>query len=106
MWARAGGGLGGPTNANFPGKNGGEFDSIEGPAHETRPQDRRVMPKVLIRNHFYLMLPLGSEHLGVSDLAVASKCRPHATFFLLNDCRGPRCTALEVHGTSPWWSAR
>lgn len=81
MWARAGGGLGEPTNADLPGKNRGEGDSNQGPAYDTEPLDRGVMLKLLIRNHFYLMIPLGSEDLVAFDIAVASKCRPGAIFF-------------------------
>ena len=48
------------------------------------------MSKLLIRNYFTLMLPLGSEDLVPFDSAVALKYRFCATF-PLNGCRGPRC---------------
>ena len=34
VWARAGGDLGEPTNANFPGKNREEFDSVKGLSYQ------------------------------------------------------------------------
>lgn len=58
--------------------------------YHTRPQERRVVSKLLIKNHFNLMLPLGSEDLVPFDSTVASKCRFCDTF-LLNACRGPWC---------------
>ena len=58
--------------------------------YRTRPQERRVMSKLFIRNHLNLMLPLGSEDLVPFDSAVASKSRFCDTF-PLNTCRGPLC---------------
>lgn len=56
----------------------------------TRPQERGVMSKPLIINHFNLMLPLGSEDLVPFDSTVVLKCRFCDTF-PLNACKGPRC---------------